>query len=113
MSANTRYRDFLQLHHILRSSAAPVLPGRRAYGLGRWIYGEDAAFIAERQKELEKYLQVRRVGLFEALRSRLVDLEALIDMDPSLSHGALRLFLGLPALPSNMSLSIVKRLRFL
>ncbi|CAK9073251.1 unnamed protein product [Durusdinium trenchii] len=90
-----RFRDLFQLHQLLRSSSLfadgtgrfPGLPSRRAYGLGKWIFGkEDDRFIAERQREFQQYL------------------DALICLDPTLSHGALRLFLGLPALPSSISL---------
>ena len=84
-----RFRDLFQLHNLLRSkfNDLPNLPTRRAYGLGKWIFGkEDEDFLAERQREFQRYLN------------------ALVLLDPSLSHGALRLFLGLPALSSNLSL---------
>lgn len=83
-----RYRDLLQLHQLLRSlGELPALPTRRAFGLGKWIFAEqDEAFIAERQKEFQRYL------------------DTLLLMDPQLSHGALRLFLGLPVLPASISL---------
>ena len=84
-----RYRDLFQLHQLLRSPAfheLPPLPTRRAFGLGKWLFQQDEDFIAERQKEFQRYL------------------DALLLMDPQLSHGALRLFLGLPVLPASITL---------
>ncbi|CAJ1375894.1 unnamed protein product [Effrenium voratum] len=89
---NRRFRDLFQLHNLLRSkfgAELPALPTRRAYGLGKLFFGDqEEQFIAERQKELQKYL------------------EAVLRLDPSLSHGALRLFLGLTALPAELSLEV-------